>query len=114
MRSGFFHTLTFRLIFWNIVGFLIAYALTLVLFDIQNRKYFDKRLDRSIETKLLEIKELMAPRLDYQLFRSEIDHHSRAMGTDVTFYRLLDKDGQELITSDLDGWRIPALSEAAL
>ena len=113
MRWRFFRSLTFRLILWNIVGFLIAYAVTLYLFDIQNIKYFDNRLDRSIGTKLYEIKELMAPDLDYDLFRSEIDHHSRAMGTDTIFYRLLKEDGTTLMTSDLSTWGTVQLSPSA-
>ena len=101
---SYFHTLTFRLILWNSVGFVLAAIITLVVFDFQNRKYLDRRLDKLLETKLREIKGLDSEQLDQDLFASEIGHHSRAMGESNVFYRLLDARGNELAASDMTRW----------
>ena len=96
--------LAFRLVFWNIVGFVLAAWLTFALFDNRVAAYLNRRLDRQLETKLLEIKGLKEPGLDRNLFMSEIEHHSQAMGVENLFYRLLDSDHRPLIQSDLSNW----------
>ncbi len=105
MRFEFFRKLTVRLVFWNIVGFLLAALLTLLVFERQIRVTLNERLDRQLETKLLEIKEIKASNLDMGLFRSEIEHHSRAMGVNQIFYRLLGPNQEVLAGSDLSSWQ---------
>ena len=109
-----FQTLTVRLILWNTVGFLAAAVVTWLVFDTRIRAFLNQRLDRQLETKLFEIKELQVANLDRDLFLSEIDHHSRAVGVDNIFYRLLDAEGKVVLTSDMASWKNAALDTLPL
>ena len=102
------------------MGFLLAASLTLLLFVAQNRNLLINKLERDLSTKVYEIKGILDEPLDRALFHSEIEHHSRAIGVDHMFYRLLDASGKAVVTSDLHHWqafpfdRIPRPTEGDL
>jgi len=100
------HTLTFRITFFNFLGFLIPILAVSYFLDQFQRNYLFGRIDRNLETEVLVI----TAELD-QLEENDTDNYqfileqfSQGHGIGRYFFRVLDSQSKELAASDLSHW----------
>lgn len=101
-----FQALSFRIVIFNFLGFLIPILTASYFLDQFQRNYLFGRIDRTLETEVLvitsELDELEDGEND--VYAAILDQFSQGHGISRSFFRLLDSTGREIATSDLSHW----------
>lgn len=98
------HTLAFRLTMWYGLIFVGSSLLIFILFYFTLHSLIQKRVDRELESELMEFSSLFSLNKDISIIKSEINIEAISEGVDKVFFRIIALDGSTIISTDGSAW----------